>query len=124
MLGLMVEFAIKMCMEHHFYMHNERVKRQGGGAGIGLRLSEALGRAFGLDWDDKLLTKLERLDWKPKVLKRYVDDLNTVVVGVKAGTRYNATEDKLEVVEDQIEGDLEKEEDEITMKGQTKLSTR
>ena len=116
MLGLMVEFAIKMCMEHHFYMHNERVKRQGGGAGIGLRLSEALGRAFGLDWDDKLLTKLEKLDWKPKMLKRYVDDLNTVVIGVKPGTRYNATEDKLEVVEDQIEGDLEKEEDEITMK--------
>ena len=116
MLGIMVEFAINMCMAHHFYMHKERVKRQGEGAGIGLRLSEALGRAFGLDWDDKLLTKLERLDWKPKVLKRYVDDLNTVVVGVKAGTRYNATEDKLEVVEDQIEGDLEKEEDEITMK--------
>ena len=116
MLGIMVEFAINMCMAHHFYMHKERVKRQGEGAGIGLRLSEALGRAFGLDWDDKLLTKLERLDWKPKMLKRYVDDLNTVVVGVKAGTRYNATEDKLEVVEDQIEGDLEKEEDEITMK--------
>ena len=58
----------------------ERVKRQGGGAGIGLRLSEALGRAFGLDWDDKLLKKLERLNWKPKMLKRYVDDLNTVVI--------------------------------------------
>ena len=69
MLGIMVEFAINMCMAHHFYMHKERVKRQGEGAGIGLRLSEALGRAFGLDWDDKLLTKLERLDWKPKVLK-------------------------------------------------------
>merc|ERR1712155_184987 len=81
-------------MTHHFYMHEEKVKRQGGGAGIGLRLSEALGRAFGLDWDDKLLKKLERLDWKPKMLKRYVDDLNTVVIGVKPGTRHNAIEDK------------------------------
>ena len=27
MLGIMVEFAIKMCMEHHFYMHEEKVKR-------------------------------------------------------------------------------------------------
>ena len=75
-------------------MHKERVKRQGEGAGIGLRLSEALGRAFGLDWDDKLLTKLERLDWKPKVLKRYVDDLNTVVVGVKPGTRGREEEEE------------------------------
>ena len=116
MLGIMVEFAINMCMEHHFYMHKGKVKRQGGGAGIGLRLSEALGRAFGLHWDDELLKKLERLDWKPKMLKRYVDDLDTVVIGVKPGTRYNITEDKLEVVEDQIETDLEKEEDEITMK--------
>ena len=115
MLGIMVEFAINMCMVHHFYMHEERVKRQGGGAGIGLRLSEALGRAFGLDWDDKLLKKLERLNWKPKMLKRYVDDLNTVVIGVKPGTRYNAIEEKLEVVEDQIEIDREKEIDEITM---------
>ena len=80
-----------------------------------MRLSEALGIAFGLDWDDKLLKKLEKLDWKPKMLKRYVDDLNTVVIGVKPGTRYSAAEDKLEVVEDQIESDEEKERDEITM---------
>merc|ERR1712020_268305 len=97
MLGIMVEYAIKMCMEHHYYMHNQEVKRQGEGAGIGLRLSEALGRAFGLDWDDKLLKKLERLDWKPKMLKRYVDDLNTVVIGVKPGTRYNELKEKLEI---------------------------
>ena len=57
MLGLVLEFAINMCLEHHFYMHNEMVRRQVGGAGIGLRLSESLGRAFGLDWDDKLLKK-------------------------------------------------------------------
>ena len=68
MLGLVLEFAINMCMEHHFYKHNEMVKRQVGGAGIGLRLSEALGRAYGLYWDDKLLKKLEKLNWKPKML--------------------------------------------------------
>ena len=42
--------------------------------------------------------------------------MDTVVIGVKPGTRYNATDDKLEVVEDQIESDMEKEVDEITMK--------
>ena len=94
MLGLMVEISFNLCMEHHYYIYDGKVKKQELGAGIGLRLSEALGRAFGLDWDDKLLTKLERLDWKPKVLKRYVDDLNTVVVGVKPGTRGREEEEE------------------------------
>ena len=40
-------------------------------------MSEALGRAFGLWWDGKLLAKPERLDGIPKMLKRHVDDLNT-----------------------------------------------
>ena len=62
MLGIMVETAINMCMNHHFYKHEEQVKRQCDGAGIGLRLSEALGRAFGLDWDGKLIKKLEKTE--------------------------------------------------------------
>ena len=39
------------------------------------------------------------------MLKRYVDDLNVVVMGVKPGTRYNADEVMLEVIEDQIAND-------------------
>ena len=116
MLGLMVETSINLCMEHHYYIYDGKVKKQNGGAGIGLRLSEALGRAFGLWWDGKLLEKLERLDWKPKMLKRYVDDVNTVVHGVKAGTKYNETEEKLEIVQDKVEDDQGKELDEITMR--------
>ena len=116
MLGTMVEIAINVCMNHHFYMHNEVVKRQTEGAGIGLRLSEALGRAFGLNWDGKLIRKLERLNWKPKMIKRYVDDLDAVVNGVKAGTKYNAVDEKIEVIEEQIGIDREKEVDEVTMR--------
>ena len=116
MLGIMVETAINMCMNHHFYKHEEQVKRQCDGAGIGLRLSEALGRAFGLDWDGKLIKKLEKLNWRPKMVKRYVDDLNTVVNGVKPGTRYNAIEEKLEIAIEHVAIDEEKEMDEITMR--------
>ena len=50
------------------------------------------------------------------MLKRYVDDLNVVAIGVKPGTRYNADEVKLEVIEDQIAIDEGMELDEITMK--------
>ena len=116
MLGLMVEISINLCMEHHYFIYDGKVKKQEGGAGIGLRLSEALGRAFGLWWDGKLLQKLERLGWKPKMHKRYVDDVNTVVQALKPGTKYNQTEEKLEIVEEKVEGDQGKEIDEITMK--------
>ena len=116
MLGLMVEISINLCMEHHYYIYNGKVKKQEGGAGIGLRLSEALGRAFGLWWHGKLLQKLERLGWKPKMLKRYVDDANTVLQALRPGTKYNQTEEKLEIVEEKVEGDQGKEIDEITMK--------
>ena len=46
------------------------------------------------------------------MLKRYVDDLNTVVTGVKPETRYNAAENKLKVVEDKVKSDGDKK---ITM---------
>ena len=36
--------------------------------------------------------------------------------GVKAGTKLNAIEEKLEVIEDQVGLDEEKEEDEVTMR--------
>ena len=42
--------------------------------------------------------------------------MNAVVNGVKPGTRYDAIEEKLEVVEDQVVIDEEKEVDEITMR--------
>jgi len=120
-LGLMVEIAINICMEHHYYIYDGKVKKQQLGAGIGLRLSEALGRAFGLWWDGKLLEKLERLGWKPKMLKRYVDDVNTVVQALKAGTNYNATEKKLEIVEEKVEHDHGKEVDRARWKYLEKL---
>ena len=43
MLGIMVELSINMCMEHHFYIYEGKVKMQGEGGGIGFRLSEAFG---------------------------------------------------------------------------------
>ena len=116
MLGIMLETSINICMDNHFYMLGGEVKRQASGAGTGLRLSEALGRAYGLDWDRKLIEKLENLGWTHDMIKRYVDDLNAILKVQKPGTRYNHEEEKLEIVEDQIEEDREREVDEMTMK--------
>ena len=116
MMGIMLETSINICMDNHFYMLGGEVKRQASGAGTGLRLSEALGRAYGLDWDRKLVEKLANLGWTHDMIKRYVDDLNAILKVQKPGTRYNHEEEKLEIVEDQIEEDREREVDEITMK--------
>ena len=116
MLGKMIELSIIFCMENHFYMFGGKVRRQARGAGIGLRCSEALGRAFGLDWDRRLIQKLEDLNWPPLMIKRYVDDLNAILTTLGPGVRYNQDENKLEVVNDLVEEDAAKEKDETTMK--------
>ena len=64
-MGKMLELAITFCMENHFYVLQGEVRRQARGAGIGLRCSEALGRAFGLDWDRRLVQRLRELGWPP-----------------------------------------------------------
>ena len=45
------------------------------------------------------------------MLKRYVDDANTVLQALRPGTKYNQTEEKLEIVEEKVEGDQGKEID-------------
>ena len=115
MLGKMLELSIIFCMENHFYLLGGEVKRQVNGVGTGLRCSEALGRAFGLDWDRKMIQKLENLNWPALMIKRYVDDLNALLRALRPGVRYNAMEDKLELIEEMIELDNEKEKDAITM---------
>ena len=115
MLGKMLEIAIIFCMEHHYYNLGGEVKRQLSGAGTGLRCSEALGRAYGLDWDRRLFVKLEILNWPALMIKRYVDDLNTVLKAIRPGMRYNIMEEKLELIEELVEVDMGRERDDVTM---------
>ena len=115
MLGKMIELSIIFCMENHFYKLGGEIRRQSKGAGIGLRCSEALGRAFGLDWDRRLIQRLEELNWPPLMIKRYVDDLNAILTALRPGVRYNQVEGKLEVVQELVEDDMRREKDDLTM---------
>ena len=115
MLGKMLELSITYCMEHHYYMLGGEAKRQARGAGIGLRCSEALGRAFGLDWNRRLVERLEELGWRPLMIQRYVDDLNAVMNKLEPGVRCNHLEGRLEVQEELVEEDTRREGDERTM---------
>ena len=114
-MGKVVELSIIFCMENHFYMLGGEIRRQSKGAGIGLRCSEALGRAFGLDWDRRLIQRLEELNWPPLMIKRYVDDLNAILTALGPGVRYNQVEGKLEVVQELVEDDMRREKDDLTM---------
>ena len=69
-----------------------------------------------MEWDRRLIQRLEVLSWTPLMIKRYVDDLNAILTAVDPGVRFNQEELKLEVVEELVEGDRNKEKDEITMK--------
>ena len=49
------------------------------------------------------------------MIKRYVDDMNTLLRALKPGVRFDAMEEKLVLVEEMIELDIGKEKDAITM---------
>ena len=76
-------------------------------------MREALGRAFGLDWDRRFLEVLEEVGWSPLMQKRYVDDGNTVIKKLEPGMRF--VEGRLEVQEELVEGDRRRAGDELTM---------
>ena len=49
------------------------------------------------------------------MIKRYVDDLNAILTTLEPGVKYNQAENKLEVVRELVEEDMDKEKDELTM---------
>ena len=57
----------------------------------------------------------EKLNWQPLMIKRYVDDMNTLLRALKPGVRFDAMEEKLVLVEEMIALDNGKEKDAITM---------
>ena len=42
-----------------------------------------------------MIRKLEKLNWQPLMIKRYVDDMNTLLRALKPGVRFDAMEEKL-----------------------------
>ena len=60
------------------------------------------------------MEKLARLEIRRKLYTRYIDDQNIVVEELEPGSRYNREEEKIEIVEELIERDMEEPGDKRT----------
>ena len=117
MMGLALEQGILDVFQQHYYSWDGKVKVQGEGAPIGLKISGAVGKVAMLAWVRDFKTKMieatsDLPDYKSYLHQLYVDDNNTIMEGFPLGTRMISG--KFKVVEELVEEDKQKEADERT----------
>ena len=117
MMGLALEQGILDVFQQHYYSWDGKVKVQGDGAPIGLKISGAVGKVRMLAWVRDFKTKMTEAtsdlpDHKSYLHKLYVDDNNTVMEAFPPGTRMIS--DKIKVIQEFVEEDEQKEADKRT----------
>ena len=108
MFSLALREMIRVCMKSHTYSIGTDDRLQSGGGPIGLKLSGAVGRVFMGYWCRKFKEKLinattSLVDFAIHLYKFYVDDHTLVTEALPPGARL--VEGKVEVMEEEVEGD-------------------
>ena len=101
-------------MTNHDYSFNGEIRKQRHGGPIGLDLTGSIAQIYMIWWDKELSRRLSSHGIYPEMDKRYVDDITWVMEPVKRGARY--INGQLKIVQDEIQADTGKNEDELTMK--------
>ena len=78
MFGKALEMMLILCMDNHLYQYENKVRIQKQGGPIGLKLTGEIADCLMIDWDQKLLKKLETLDIVPKIYTRFKDDIEII----------------------------------------------
>ena len=86
-----VKIMIKTTFSNHLYKWDNKILKQTKGGAMGLKASGPLSRITMDDWMCNFKKKLEDLNIKGRLSKKYVDDVDTVVHNLPSGTRYNGT---------------------------------
>jgi hypothetical protein len=110
MIGMVVDEAVKECMENHYYRIGGKIYRQSKGGSIGSTLTGETSRVYMLKWDKLFLRKLKKLKIKVDLYKRYVDDITVVLNAIAEGWVYNVTEDRMEFKGDELDNARETED--------------
>ena len=116
MVSIALQIAIKYIMNNHIYKFDDCIKKQEKGGPIGLELTGELAGIFMSWWDRQLLTKLDKLGIKVLLYKRYVDDINIILVAPDRRAEYlvEGEEGKL-VTNEENKKTCSKEESGITL---------
>ena len=124
MLAEALKVLIQEAMSNHIYTWDKTIKKQREGGAIGSDLTGELGVFIMLVWAsifiDKVKTATAHIpDWELHMMQYYVDDGDWITDPLPPGTRLIG--DKFVVMEEHVEEDMEKPDDERTAKLITEL---
>lgn len=87
MLTEAMKIALMFIMNNHMYKYI-KIKLQSKGGRIGLELTGVLAQLFMIWWDGQFLRKMEENGLRLRMYRRFVDDIDVIINGAKAGLRY------------------------------------
>ena len=115
MLAIAMEVSLKAIMENHVYTFEGEIRKQSEGGPIGSETAQAASRLALIAWDKAFLRLLKRLKIIIELYKRYVDDI-TLATRLMRNMKFDpATVTMVPKTTEEIEEDLSKADDEVTM---------
>jgi hypothetical protein len=105
LLGIMVETAIMVIMNNHYYILGDTIRRQTKGGAIGLRMTGILAKLFMEEFDKIFKHKLYEACILVYLYSRYIDDINSVFNRLPSGSRY--VDGQIQQTEEDIKYDTE-----------------
>ena len=87
MFGKALEGMLIVCMNNHVYQFENITRLQKQGGPIGLRLTGEIADCLMINWDKKLLTKLESHGMIPELYTRFKDDIAIVIESLEKGSK-------------------------------------
>ena len=105
LIAKVCKVATRNVFLHHQYRFNGKTYRQGGGAPIGLRFTSVVARIIMDQWCLKFISKVVEAGMDLRMIAKYVDDINLVVLMLDLGSRWVA--DKVVTTREWEQEDME-----------------
>ena len=105
MTRLALKKLVLVVLQNHVFSFDHKIYRQSSGGAIGDRLTGALGALVALVHSRELLDILSNSGAVSRILQVYVDDGNHCMKALAPGSRFIKETNRIEVIEDEIEGD-------------------
>ena len=104
-MGTIVEVMIKATFNHHYYRRDSDLYRQAEGGAIGLRATGSVARMVMGIFLRKYREVLEQQSVEVHMIRKYVDDILSVVTNLEPGSRWS--EGRITRHQEDIEEDME-----------------
>ena len=113
LFGKALEVMLVTCMDNHVYQFDNEIRVQKKGGPIGLKLTGEIADCVMIDWDQKFLKELAKLNLVPDVYTRFKDDIGIAVESLEKGSKLEGG--KVVIDEAKRQMDVSKSDTKVTM---------